>query len=126
MQTVADYAFRHLQSWFNTDLVELMSSQPIAGILATQRLGTLKPRAPVFIQSNRYDPLIPWAGAHQLALDWCGRGANVEFWTNEQPPFLNKLSINQLLPYFVDGERGMQWVADRFNGLPTTPNCGQI
>ena len=61
LQTVADYAFRHLQFWFNTDLVELMSSQPIAGILATQRLGTLKPQAPVFIQSNRYDPLIPWS-----------------------------------------------------------------
>ena len=90
LQTVADYAFRHLQFWFNTDLVELMSSQPIAGILATQRLGTLKPQAPVFIQSNRYDPLIPWAGAHQLALDWCAQGADVEFWTNEQPAFLNK------------------------------------
>ena len=24
------------------------------------------------------------------------------------------------------GERGMQWIADRFNGLPTTPNCGQF
>ncbi len=26
----------------------------------------------------------------------------------------------------VDGERGMQWIADRFNGLPSTPNCGQF
>jgi hypothetical protein len=34
--------------------------------------------------------------------------------------------INNILPYFVDGERGMQWVADRFNGLPTTPNCDLI
>jgi triacylglycerol lipase len=30
------------------------------------------------------------------------------------------------MDYFVDGERGMQWIADRFNGLPTTPNCGNI
>jgi hypothetical protein len=77
-------------------------------------------------QSNRYDPLIPWAGAHRLALDWCAQRADVEFWTNEQPAFLNKTSINHLLPYFVDGERGMQSVADRFIRLPTTPNCGQI
>jgi hypothetical protein len=27
---------------------------------------------------------------------------------------------------YVEGERGMQWIADRFNGLPTTPNCGQF
>jgi hypothetical protein len=126
LQTIADYAFRHVRFWFNTDPVELMSSEPLKGILAGQRLGSLKPKAPVFIQSNRYDPLIPWGGAHQLALDWCARGADVEFWTNEQPPFLNKTSINHLLPYFVDGERGMQWVADRFNGLPTAPNCAQI
>jgi triacylglycerol lipase len=30
------------------------------------------------------------------------------------------------MPYLVDGERAMQWVADRFNALPTTPNCGQF
>jgi len=126
LQTVADYAFRHVQFWFNTDPVELANSQPLYGILDAQRLGTLKPEAPVYIQSNRFDPLVPWGGAHQLALDWCAQGADVEFWTNEQPPFLNKLSIDHLLPYFVDGERGMQWIADRFNGLPTTPNCEQI
>ena len=77
-------------------------------------------------QSNRYDPLIPWAGAHQLALDWCAQRADVEFWTNEQPAFLKQDIDQHLLPYFVNGERGMQWVADRFNGLPSTPNCGQI
>ena len=35
------------------------------------------------------------------------KGADVEFWTNEQRPILNKLPINHLLPYFVDGERSM-------------------
>ena len=54
------------------------------------------------------------------------KGADVEFWTNEEPPFFNKLDINHLLPYFVDGERAMGWVADRFNGQPATPNCQQI
>jgi hypothetical protein len=27
---------------------------------------------------------------------------------------------------FMDGERAMQWITDRFNGMPSTPNCGQI
>ena len=35
------------------------------------------------------------------------QGADVEFWTNEQRPILNKLPINHLLPYFVDGERSV-------------------
>ena len=50
----------------------------------------------------------------------------MQFWTNEQPPFLNKTAFNHYLTYLVDGERGLQWIADRFNGLPTTPNCGQF
>ena len=91
-----------------------------------QRIGRYKPNAPVMILSNRYDPLVPWTGANQLGRDWCAHGADVEFWTNEEPPFMNKLVVNHALPMLVDGERAMQWIADRFNGLPTTPNCGQF
>ena len=46
--------------------------------------------------------------------------------TNEQPPLLNKLVVNHAMAMWVDGERGMQWIADRFNDLPTTPNCGRF
>ena len=126
LQTVADYAFRHVQFWFNTDPVALINSEPMKSILAEQRLGTIKPEVPVMISTNRYDSFSPWEGSRQLALDWCSKGADVQFWTNEQPPFLNKLSLNHLLPYFVDGERAMQWISDRFNGVATTPNCGQV
>ena len=78
------------------------------------------------ILSNRFDPLVPWTAANQLGRDWCAKGADVQFWTNEEPPFLNKAIVNHALPMLVDGERGMQWIADRFNGLPTTPNCGEF
>ena len=78
----------------------------------------------MLLLSNRYDPLVPWAPVAQLARDWCARGADVQFWTNEQPPLFNKLVINHTLPLFVDGERAIGWITDRFNGLPTTPNCG--
>jgi Secretory lipase len=79
-----------------------------------------------FIDHNRYDPFSPWQGGHQLAIDWCDKGADVQFFTNELPPFLNKTVTNHFLTLFVDGERGMQWIADRFNGLPTSPNCAEI
>ncbi|MGB8408119.1 MAG: lipase family protein [Mycobacterium sp.] len=124
-EAMLKFAFRHVQPYFNTDYVELMNSDPVKSLLAAQRIGTLKPESPVFIDSNRYDPYIPWAGARQLALDWCARGANVQFWTNEESPIFNKLAMNYFLTNFVDGERGMQWIADRFNGVPTTPNCGE-
>jgi triacylglycerol lipase len=125
-ETVAKFMFRHLQPYFTEDIGQLVDEEPFNTLFDMQRIGRLRPNAPVLINSNRYDPLVPWTGANQLGRDWCAQGADVEFRTNEEPPFLNKLVINHALPMLVDGEAAMQWIADRFNGLPTTPNCGQF
>ncbi len=125
-ESAMTFGFHRVEEYFEGDSRELLENLALQTLLQVQRIGRLKPTAPVFIDSNRFDPLVPWAGAHQLGLDWCAQGADVEFWTNEQPPFLNKLSVNHGLALFVDGERGMQWIADRFNGVPTTPNCGRF
>jgi triacylglycerol lipase len=125
-ETLLTFAFHRLQEYFNTDPAQLGHDEPLKSIFAAQRLGQFRPAVPVMIDQNRFDPLVPYGPTHQLALDWCALGADVELWTNEEPPFLNKLGINHMLTPLVDGERGMQWIADRFNGLPTTPNCGQI
>jgi hypothetical protein len=122
-EVIIKFMFRHLQPYFNQDFHQIFGSEPIKSALAAQRLGSLKPNAPVQIDINRFDPLFPWVGARQLAADWCTQGADVELWTNEEPLFLNKSGANSMMTYFVDGERGMQWIADRFNGLPTTSNC---
>lgn len=126
LQGGVDYAFRHLQYWFNTDLYALVANDPFKSLLAAQRVGNIKPTGPVYISHNRFDPLVPYEPARRTAADWCAMGADVQLWTNEQPPLFNKLDINNLLPLYVDGERSMAWVSDRFNGLPTTPNCGEI
>ncbi|WP_229481011.1 lipase family protein [Mycolicibacterium mageritense] len=126
VETGLTFAFHRLQEYFNGDPYEVIANEPFKSLLDLQRIGRLKPETPVFIDSNHFDPLVPWTGANQLGHDWCAQGADVQFWTNDQPPFLNKLSVNHALAYFMDGERGMQWIADRFNGVPTTPNCGQF
>jgi 3,4-dihydroxy-2-butanone 4-phosphate synthase len=126
VEGILKFEFRHLQPYFNQDIDELFASEPVASMLAAQRLGSLKPKAPMQIVSNRFDPIIPWVAARQLAADWCAKGADVEFKTNEQPPFLNKTGANFLMAWFVEGESGMDWMADRFNGLPTTPNCDNL
>ena len=123
-ETLAKFMFRHLQPYFNEDITAMFNEEPFATLFELQRLGTLRPNSPVLINNNRYDPLVPWTGANQLGRDWCAQGADVEFRTNEQPPFLNKAMVNHGLPMLVDGEPAMQWIADRFNGLPTAPNCG--
>ena len=123
-ETAAKFTFRHLQPYFNEDITQIVGEEPFRTLFDLQRIGRLKPNAPVLINSNRFDPLVPWTGANQLGRDWCAQGADVEFRTNEEPPFLNKLVINHALPMLVDGEAAMQWVAGRFNDIPTTPNCG--
>lgn len=125
-ETMMRFRFKRLQDFFIGDVAEVLSNPLLHNVFDAQRLGRLKPEAPVFVVSNRYDPLVPWAPAAQMARDWCAQGADVQFWTNEQPPLFNKLAVNHPLPFLVDGERVLQWIADRFNGLPTTPNCGEF
>jgi len=125
-ETAMRFRFKHLQDFFVGDVAEVTANPLFHALFHAQRIGNYKPEAPVFVFSNRYDPLVPWAPAAQMARDWCAQGADVQFWTNEQPPLFNKLAVNHALPFLVDGERVMQWLADRFNGLPTTPNCGQF
>ncbi|AEV73528.1 MULTISPECIES: lipase family protein [Mycolicibacterium] len=130
VQSVADFAFRHLYfpdntGYFNVDPATLFGNDPVKSLLLAQNLGQAKPTGPVYISTNRYDTFNPYQASVDLKNDWCAKGADVQLWTNQEPPFLNKASINTLLPYFIDGERSMQWLADRFNGLPTTPNCAE-
>jgi triacylglycerol lipase len=125
-QTVLDFMFRHLQPYFTEDINVLVNEEPFSSLFEAQRIGRYKPNAPVLLNSNRYDPLVPHGPVVQLGNDWCSQGADVELRTNEEPPFLNKLVINHALPMLVDGEPAMQWIAARFNGEPTAPNCGQF
>jgi hypothetical protein len=126
IQMGIDYAFRHFDGWFQGDIYEMVKVDPFKSLLAAQRLGNVKPTGPIYMGHNRWDPFDPYQAARQTALDYCTLGADVTFWTNEQPPLFNKLDVNLYLPVYVDGERSMAWITDRFNGVPTTPNCGQF
>ena len=84
--------------------------------------GHYKPDAPVFILSNRF--MTRWCrGTAPCNSGSTGapRGRRRPVLDQRQPPLFNKMVINHGLPMFVDGERSVQWIADRFNGLPTTP-----
>ncbi|ART72928.1 triacylglycerol lipase [Mycobacterium dioxanotrophicus] len=126
LQTGVDYMFRHIQFWFKQDIFATAAAEPFKSLLWAQRIGNVKPTGPVYLTHNRWDPFDPYSAVEQTAADWCAMGADVTLWTNEQPPLFNKLDINSMLPVFVDGERSMSWIADRFNGIPSAPNCGQI
>ena len=133
LQSVADFGGRHMYfpdgtGWFTAPPDQIFGTDPVKSLLLAQNLGAnhARPNAPVFISANKFDSFNPYQASSDLANLWCGEGADVQLNTNEEAPFLNKVGINTLLPYFVDGERSMQWVAERFNGLPTRSNCGHV
>ncbi|EUA13677.1 secretory lipase family protein [Mycobacterium xenopi 4042] len=64
-QTILDFAFRHLQPYFTEDVWQVINEEPFSSILDEQRVGRYKPNAPVLINSNRYDPLVPWTSNDQ-------------------------------------------------------------
>ena len=123
-ETAMRFRFKRMQDFFVGDVTQVVENPFFQKLFDDQHLGRYRPSTPVLLLSNRFDPLVPWAPVAQLGRDWCAQGAAVEFWTNEQPPLFNKLVVNHAMPMYVDGERVIGWVGDRFNGVPAPSNCG--
>lgn len=57
----------------------LYDREPLKSAIADNRIGRLRPKAPVLITHSRQDELVPFAAGEQLARDWCARKARVTF-----------------------------------------------
>ncbi|MET9599876.1 lipase family protein [Streptomyces sp. NPDC006459] len=83
--------------------------------LNASRLGATAPAAPVYQYHALADELIPYGVGRRLRSDWCARGANVEFdtvWVGEH--------VSGVITHSLAAGN---WLADRFAGRPTHPNC---
>lgn len=106
IETGLTFAFHHLQEYFNGDPYGDRQRTVKEACTRSAAHRQAQAETPVFIDSNHFGPLVPWTSANQLGRDWCA-GRRRQFWTNDQPPFLSKLSVNHALAYFMDGERGI-------------------
>lgn len=59
-ETITKLMFRHLQPYFTEDINQLVNEEPFSSLFDQQKIGRYQPNAPVLINSNRYDPLVPW------------------------------------------------------------------
>ena len=73
-ETIFKFMFRHIQPYFTEDIHQMIREEPFKSLFELQRVGTFKPNAPVLINSNRYDPLVPWTAANQLGATGARRG----------------------------------------------------
>nr|WP_254925652.1 MULTISPECIES: lipase family protein [unclassified Rhodococcus (in: high G+C Gram-positive bacteria)] len=124
--TILKYPFLKTESLTvdGRSMLENLGTIPEAGrILDEQRIGRSTPNAPVMITSGLNDDTVPYGQARQLAQDWCGRGASVEFRTNPLPPILQGAVLpNHFGPQLIDGYGGQaaSFLMDRFADLPVS------
>jgi len=96
----------------------LMKQEPFASIIAAQRIGTIKPAAPVLVTHSALDDTIPYSQGRAMAKSWCGKGTNVRFSTNYAP-----LHVGGMVPHVAES---LPFFESRFAGLPQLSNCWLI
>ncbi|MCX5410970.1 lipase family protein [Streptomyces sp. NBC_00059] len=105
-------------------IADIIAAEPkLQAILAQQRIGTLKPAAPVRVVTGVQDDIVGHAQARQLAVDWCRKGANVTYEAVLLPNLGDKILTNHLAPLLTDQGSAISWLTDRLSGRKATSNC---
>ncbi|UGQ12220.1 lipase family protein [Yinghuangia sp. ASG 101] len=105
-------------------LSEVIASEPaLKATLDAQRIGDLKPSGPVRVSTGTADDVVPHGQARQLAVDWCGKGANVTYKPVLLPSGGEQALTNHFLPLLADQGDAIGWLTDRLVGLPVVSNC---
>lgn len=114
---ILSFAFGRTQNWTRTgeSLSALIARYPdVQRVVDEQRIGRLKPNAPVFLEGGLADDAIPYGQVAQLARDWRAQGADVRFVTNPTPPILTKTVVNHMVPMLETLLPGLQFLLARF------------
>lgn len=121
------FGFRSSRSFFATgeSFPEAVQRLPeLNRIMGEQRIGTLRPAAPVLIVAGTNDDIVAYPQARQLAVDWCGLGATVQLSTITWiPPVLPGLVVGHILAALPGLLEAIGWISARFAGVPAPSNC---
>ncbi|MBQ0847964.1 triacylglycerol lipase [Streptomyces sp. BH-SS-21] len=119
------YGYAKSTKW-TTDgrsISDIIATTPeLKTFLDGQRIGRLKPSGPVRLATGVSDNLVPHGQSRDLAVDWCGKGADVTY----KPvilPGVGSALLNHFAPLLTDQGAAIDWLTDRLSGTPTTSNC---
>lgn len=93
--------FQRTSQWTRNGkpLSAVIAGQPeVKQMIDDQRIGRLKPNAPVLISTGLHDDVIPTGQVRQLYRDWKAQGADVRLATSYVPPIFPGLVVNHGLP----------------------------
>ncbi len=79
------------------------------------RVGALRPNAPVYLYHGRLDEAVFYDQTANLRRDWCGLGVNVKWRLNP----ISEHFTTQLL----EESTAFRWLDERFAGIPAKGNC---
>jgi len=123
---ILGYAFTSSTHW-TTDgrsLTAIIAAEPqLQSFLNQQRIGTLTPTSPVRVATGVEDDIVVHAQARQLAVDWCGKGADITYVPIILPNLGDKLLTNHLAPLITDQGAAISWLTDRLSGKSAGSNC---
>jgi pimeloyl-ACP methyl ester carboxylesterase len=118
VEAIAAHAFTQSSTLTNDgrSLTAYLGEEPYRTRVAEQKIGTLKPSAPVLIVHSALDDIVPYAQDRTLGRTWCGKGVKVQFSTSLVPTHV--LGAVRAYP------EAFAWLEGRFAGLPAISNCG--
>ncbi|MFS8200347.1 lipase family protein [Streptomyces sp. CWNU-52B] len=122
------YGYSKSTKWTNDgrSLGDIIAATPeLKTFLDGQRIGKLKPSGPVRLATGVSDNLVPHGQARTLAVDWCGKGADVTY----KPvvlPNVGSALLNHAAPLLTDQGSAIDWLTDRLAGKPATSNCASM
>lgn len=107
---------------------EIINSSPeLSAIVDDQRIGNRKPVAPVLLAGGTNDDVLTYPQVRQLAIDWCGQGASVQFEpTAWLPPLFPSTAIGHLLEFLPATVAAHDWLTQRLAGVPAPSNCSAL
>ncbi|MEE2032251.1 lipase family protein [Rhodococcus chondri] len=126
-ETIARYGFQRTSDYTRTGepLDVVLGRLPqVQKILAEQKIGTMTPAVPVLLQHGTQDDTVPYGQGRELALDWCGQGATVQFSPNPTPPVLPGFMVNHLVPMIAGMPESVAYLEARFLDEAAPSNCG--
>lgn len=115
---IVSTGFQHTSSWTRSgrSLSAVIRKYPeVQHVVDAQRIGRLKPNAPVLLEGGINDDVIPYGQVAQLYRDWRTQGADVSMVTNQIPPIFPGLVVNHALPMLTTLLPGMQFILTHFD-----------
>jgi dienelactone hydrolase len=123
---ILGHGFTNSKKWTanGKPIADVIAAEPkLRAVLAQQRIGNLKPAAPVRLATGVQDDIVGHEQARQLAVDWCRKGANVTYEAVRLPDLGDKILTNHLAPYLADQGSAISWMTDRLSGRKAASNC---